>query len=332
MADLTSAMLTMLPHAGRSAIMELAARRDTLRPSEYVARRSQVSATLGLTRHPEASVCEKCGGQGFVGEAETERLCELCDSLGYTLPEKAPACPACNGTQFVRSSTSKLEEVRATPCPRCAGAITYQRREVDRWFALHQADVPRGYREFTIATFLDRPALSDSQHQAALLVAGWAEKPEVFASQHGRRGIVLAGGVGVGKTGLAIGAIAEAAAWAVRPRFVSWLRLQSRIADSYGSGSSDSRYRLLDELVRADVLVLDDFGTGGKLATEHAIGIAEELIEGRVTSGHATLITTNLSREQLEAEFGARVASRVDAMCEWAELTGEDARRERVPA
>ena len=326
MADMATVLSNILPRRGGSEIARLGMdlKAGALTPSEYVDRRSTLSASMDLPRHPDAATCPKCGGQGYVGEGDTERFCETCNSLGYTMPEKEPVCGLCKGAEFVSSKFTH----QAVPCPLCEGSTTLKIRDVDIWRVMHQADVPQKYRQFSLDSYLDQPNLADEQSAAGLLVGAWAENPFVFNEQNGVSSIVLSGGVGVGKTGLAVAAIGKAATWAERPRFVSWLRLQSRIMASYGPNVGGSRYEMIEQYAKADVLVLDDFGTSGTPASDHAIALAEEMIEARATGGHATLITTNLTQGQLEVEFGARVASRIAAMCKWIDVQGEDARRE----
>lgn len=275
--------------------------------------------------------CYRCEGQGHYGG----RLCEVCE--GFCRKVVVDHCPSCRGYGY---TVPLLPEGHpqfglAVVCPRCGGEQgrpTY--RDIDPRLALQQAHVPDGYAGFTLASYLDRPGLTDSQTAAAMLVAGWAELVEAFRHQHeGKSGIVLAGPVGAMKTGLAVGALAEAAKHCERPRFASWLGLLAMLRHTWHSRDGGMTQReIIDTYGRARVLVLDDFGTTGTAggAPEHVVELAEALWEARSTRMDGwTLVTTNLPDwTAIADEFGARVASRMRGHCVWHAVSGPDARLE----
>ena len=281
---------------------------------------------------PASQVCYRCEGAGHYDG----RPCEVCQLFGRLVERPAPSCQTCRGVGHVRRDVplEHPQHGRAVECPDCHGARPRVTLDVDPRLALQQAHVPPGYQRYTLETLLDRD-LTDSQRAAATAVAGWASLSAAWPAQHGgRRGIVLAGSVGVGKTGMAVGALAEAVRYAdTQPRFASWLGLLSMLRQSWSHGTAGgmSQYDILDVYGRAEVLVLDDFGVTGRPGAqpEHAAELAEALWEARSGGGAGwTLVTTNLADWQaVEAEYGARVASRMRALCVWLTVAGPDLRQ-----
>ena len=303
-------------------------------PAEWCRRFRAMADRLNVGPAENSAPCYRCEGAGWIAVHETDeqgaRLCEVCEGVGRTSPSAPITCPVCHDTRVVRSGATKFGDPmfgKAVDCPACSGMVRRVPPAYTRDVVLQQADVPPGYRGFTIDSYMARD-LSPSQIDAAATLGAFATEPDIWRTQHGgRRMIVLSGGVGVGKTGLAIGAVGEALEWAPEPRFVSWLALLSRIGGTYADRTIGSRHGILEDLRRTWLLVLDDFGTSGRPASDHAAAIAEELIEARTAGDRWTILTTNLDQAGIEAEFGARVASRLDGAAVWTVLDGADERR-----
>lgn len=320
---------------GRARIAIDAGDPQAITPAEWVRRFRAMADRLNVPPAEGAVTCYRCDGAGWISmgaaDADGARICEVCRGTQTTAPTRSQTCVVCHGTSVVHSGATSLGDPmfgKAVDCPYCAGSIRRFPGVVTRDLAMRQADVPDGYRSFTLDTYLDRD-LSRSQIEAATMLCAFSSEPDTWRAHHGgRRALVLSGGVGVGKTGLAVAAMGASIDWAPAPKFVSWLALQSRISATYGDRTLGSRHKIIEELSRAWLLVLDDFGTAGRQASDHAATIAEELIEARSTGGNWTILTTNLDRAGIEAEFGARVASRLDGMAVWYGVEGQDGRRE----
>ena len=64
----------------------------------------------------------------------------------------------------------------------------------------------------------------------------------------------------------------------------------------------------IDRIHDAELLIIDDLGT--EFTNDYSKSRLYEVIEGRLTRGKSTIISTNLSLNQLSAVYGSRVASR----------------------
>jgi DNA replication protein DnaC len=127
------------------------------------------------------------------------------------------------------------------------------------------------------------------------------------------RGIWFVGGVGTGKTTLAM-LISKAAMEAQRTVAIYSLpRLLGLLRDTYGDDAEFSLNELIDRLCAVDLLHIDDVG-----AEQSSAWVLEQLytiVNTRYEDGRSMLLTTNLDRKELEDQIGPRTVSRIYEIC-----------------
>ena len=101
--------------------------------------------------------------------------------------------------------------------------------------------------------------------------------------------IVFIGPTGVGKTGLASGLLLRALQDGYRGRFI---KAQDLFDEMYASLADRSTRKLLNQLIRFDLIVIDEFGYLN-LKPEQT-NIFFKLMEERYVQKRATLVTTNM--------------------------------------
>lgn len=105
--------------------------------------------------------------------------------------------------------------------------------------------------------------------------------------------LVFVGPTGVGKTGLASGILLEAL---YRGRRCLFIQAQSLFDEMYTTLADRSSRKLLDRLVRLDLLLIDEMGYLN-LRPEQS-NIFFKLMEERYAAGRSTIITTNLDYDE----------------------------------
>ena len=172
------------------------------------------------------------------------------------------------------------------------------------------AGVPPHYQDLTLETYPATPATA----QAVALVREWLATDD--------RWLLLWGDYGTGKTGLAVAALRERVrAGCTAARFITVPDLLTRLRHSYdrpetaraASGRQTTERELLDDLLEASLLVLDDLGA--ERATDWAVERLFGVLNRRHDWHRQTVLTTNLSPRQLAEHAGQRIVWRIVEMC-----------------
>jgi DNA replication protein DnaC len=85
----------------------------------------------------------------------------------------------------------------------------------------------------------------------------------------------------------------------------------------------------LDRLADADLLHIDDLGAEHR--TEWVLEQLYSIINARYQDERSTIVTSNLSRDELAEQLGERIVSRLEGCCELLPFYGVDARRVDYP-
>ncbi|MFN2598380.1 MAG: ATP-binding protein [Pyrinomonadaceae bacterium] len=225
----------------------------------------------------------------------------------------SPGCAHCYGTG--------IEVVAGRGARRC------RCRAQDAHERLWQATrVPRRHAGCSLQNYV--PAQGNSSQLLALSFAYRLVRDYPAAD----RGLLLAGGVGVGKTHLAVAVARGLVEKGVPCLFYESGALLKEIQDSYNPVAQTSELKVLAPVFQADVLVLDELGA--TKPTDWVRDTMQQIIGTRYNDRKLTIFTTNysdvrrnLTDETLEDRIGARLRSRLFEMCKTVEITGEDYRR-----
>lgn len=142
-------------------------------------------------------------------------------------------------------------------------------------------------------------------------------------------GLVLAGGVGVGKSRMVATAAVQRCAFGPL-RWLSFAELLMKLSMSFSASERDDAIRALNPGSNV-TLVIDDLDKSKP--TEHALQPLYVAVNRWVEAGAPLAVTMNLGDlDELAADFGARygdpIASRLAEHCEVFELSGRDRRIE----
>lgn len=140
------------------------------------------------------------------------------------------------------------------------------------------------------------------------------------------RGLWFIGPPGTGKTTMAM-IVSKAAIDAGHSVAIySCPRLLAMLRESIDKGGV---LNLIDQLTAVDLLHIDDLGAEHR--TEWVLEQLYSIINARYQDERATLITSNLSREELAEQLGERIVSRLEGCCLLLPFYGTDARRVDFP-
>lgn len=248
------------------------------------------------TRVRGSKPCERCGEKVKVDVSGPE------DSLAVRFARSLLDAPLCEGCSDKAAREEDEAEAQAV-------LVETIRRRLD------SSGVPERWRAVTVDR-LDR----DAERAAALDAA------HEWGIGQRRRGVLLYGGVGRGKTVIAAAAAVERCALGT-VRWLSVAELLLKLRMPFGSPDHERALRALDTRGRP-ALVLDDLD---KLKpTEHALQPVYVAVNGWIEAGLPLLVTLNRSIDELAEwageTFGSALASRLAGYCDIIEVRGRDRR------
>jgi DNA replication protein DnaC len=240
-----------------------------------------------------------------------------------TLP-KTQLCGKCgHDTLLDESSLYHQDGTEATPvyvCPACTEA----KRKEKRLEKLHRIGIPFDVCTATIANFqLDRPNIKTGEGFNS--PAKFLE----FVEMHRRgeiRNLILAGTPGIGKGHLAAALAIEAIDAGKR---VSWIECARLFASYHAAYATQSTQRVVEPLVSADLIVLDEICL--RKLPEDGEEILFTVLDGRHKAKRQTVLLGNRTAKETRAWLGERIRDRLNsgglrfAFGEWDSMRGNDA-------
>jgi DNA replication protein DnaC len=212
------------------------------------------------------------------------------------------ACPEnrCDGSGFLYDEAAR----RARPCP-CRPQRLARRRA-----AAVAGRLPKRFRE---VGFDREPVLSIERANPYVVRDVRSYVTSISDRLAEGRGLWFVGGVGTGKTTLAM-LVSKAAMEADHTVAIYSLpRLLAMLRDTYDDDAEFSLSELIDRLCAVDLLHIDDVG-----AEQTSAWVLEQLytiVNTRYEDGRALVLTTNLDDEELKQQIGERTVSRIYELC-----------------
>ena len=260
------------------------------------------------------------------GNAETENLPEKMERLNAEIREKLTAagfpadylapvyrCPACQ-------DTGRTGELIKEPCECLKKAYQQKLRAT---IGLNGGK-RESFETFELSLFPDEPLPGKNYSQRMLMkkrrddCREWADRyPDVQC-----RNMLLTGKSGLGKTFL-LHAVAERLIERnVNVLIISAYKLLELVRKAYFSNVESA-----GELAEIDVLMIDDLGSE-PLMQNVTVEQLFNLLNERLNSGLSTIISTNLTMDELQGRYTERIASRLRDRNRWKVITleGKDIR------
>jgi DNA replication protein DnaC len=246
-----------------------------------------------------------------------------------------PACERCHGTGFAIVSRDGREY--AQPCGCRSGASGDTAPDF-----LGASRIPPRYEHCTLASFTpNQGSLATALEKAMAFCNGY---PHIGPDEG--LGLLFSGDSGVGKTHLAVAVLHElVTAKGARGQFWDFHELIREIKSSYDPETKTTELMVLEPVVEADLLLLDDLGAWKM--TDWMNDTLFYILNSRYMAKRPTLITTNYQdvtreealaadplrrREFLVERIGQRLRSRLMEMCLVVRMQGGDHRQAKQEA
>ena len=242
------------------------------------------------------------------------------------------ACERCGGTGFTIVAKDGREYAQPCGC-RQLGA----RAGVD---PLGACRIPPRYEHCTLGNF--DPG-NNSLRSALEKSMSYCQSYPYLGSADEGLGLLFSGDNGVGKTHLAVAVLRELVTGkSVRGQFWDFHELLREIKNSYNPETLTTELQVLEPVVDADLLLLDDLGAWKM--TDWMNDTLFYILNSRYLAKRPTLITTNYQdadresvlaadpmrrKEFLVERIGQRLRSRLMEMCLVVKLQGPDHRQAR---
>lgn len=212
------------------------------------------------------------------------------------LTQAASNCPLCNGTYWI------ITESGAAKRCNCFESEKQKRR-------LRFANIPETYKDVTLGNFdatVYKLAESQNAIQTAIrLVNVYLEDFEEY--HEGGKGLYLwSNEKGSGKTRMAA-SVANELLKNHQVKFATSMAILNEIRASWNKSKEYSESQLLDDLVNADILVIDDFGT--EQVKDWINEKFYHIINERYINRKVTIYTSNSEVEKLQ--YDRRIIDRV---------------------
>ena len=276
--------------------------------------------------------------------------CPTCQGGGWKVVERTTQGAQPLSADKPGGAAGEPKMVWAIPCDCTVGDRTER--------VLAKARVPERYRHCDFANYetdneienvprAQLDAFNRSLAQAKLVVERFAAEFPV-GNEHG---LLLMGPCGVGKTHLAVAALKEIVLRGHSGLFYDYRELLKEIQDSYNAESQATEMGVLEPVLKAEILVLDDIGSSKP--SLWALETVGHVLNTRYNEKRVSLLTTNFLDAEVTANsaapapaarvagmrapalddslterVGKRIRSRLYEMCRTVEIFAPDYRKE----
>ncbi|WP_234818957.1 ATP-binding protein [Cupriavidus metallidurans] len=169
---------------------------------------------------------------------------------------------------------------------------------------MRRAAIPARFMDRRLSNYVPQ---CEAAKKALLIASNYADNFEL-ACETGAS-LILCGGVGTGKTHLAIGIAHEILARDKSAVFTSVMSAIRRVKETYSRDSDEQESVVIDMFTRPDLLILDEVGVQFGSDTEKLILF--EIINGRYERMRPTIVISNLAKDALAQFIGERAFDRL---------------------
>ena len=219
--------------------------------------------------------------------------------------EDSEICPICHGAEWILKEINGVEV--AVPCQCREKAIMKRRR--------HFAEIPDAFRDISLKTFsINVYRTNEGKEKARIACKIIKEYLNMFdeAKENGMGLYIFSKAKGSGKTRMAASIANDLMQNRnTQVKFSTSVSILDEIRRSYDRESDYTESRVIDSLVMAEVLIIDDFGT--EKVTEWVKNKFYGIINQRYIYKRPTIFTSNESLSTIS--YDDRITSRIKETC-----------------
>ena len=261
----------------------------------------QVGSLLGVTALSGNS--ERLSALQTKFDALVREQKELKEKTG--LCDYSPLCEKCSDTGYVGSTLCKCVLKRA--------------KELS--FAGLSAEMPINESRFdNFSLNYYNGENKDAMEKIFSFAKRYAERVNVKSES-----LLFFGDTGLGKTHISLAIASAALEKGMGVVYSPVQNLIQKLEKEHFSYNSDTP--VLDDVMECDLLILDDLGT--EFSTAYSQSLIYNLINTRLLTSKPTIISTNLTMEELANKYHNRVASRIIGSYSIKKFCGSDVRQQK---
>lgn len=256
---------------------------------------------------------EKLGEIRQKNELLQKKRAELLEAHGYPADysDVKYECTKCNDTGFVEN----------TMCSCMREALTLAGIENSGF-----ADLIReqSFENFSLDYYSKNPMFADRMKRNVDFLREYAANFNPKTSQS----ILMIGGTGLGKTHLSSAVARVAIEKGADVFYTGAIDLFSRFETDRFKSYSNEPDELIERYFECDLLIIDDLGT--EVINQFSVSTLYNLLNDRLSRKKPTIISTNLTNEDIKKKYTDRITSRLLGECHLLLFVGTDIRAQKL--
>ena len=253
------------------------------------------------------SLMEKAKAENLALQREREQIIRSCFEEGFL--DETPICPVCSGLGFVGSAMCEcLAELCRQEQKKELTFLSAGRESFDQFRLDYYSDKP------TPAGYVPRVIMEKTYQTCRRYAFGFHEKAG---------NLLFSGNTGLGKTFLSACIARTVADQGYSVVYESAGKLFQTLEKARFEANDENR-RAAAKYAECDLLIVDDLGT--ELPGQFVTAALYSLINDRLLETKPTIISTNLSEEELVRRYNPQIASRLRGSYKRVAFVGDDIR------
>ena len=178
------------------------------------------------------------------------------------------------------------------------------------------------FESFSLKYYRNDPACYETMSRILAFCKRYAEQFDLHAPS-----LLLSGNTGLGKTHLSLAIASEVMQKGYGVLYDSVINLLRRVEREH-FGKAEDNADTLELLLSCELLILDDLGA--EFDSSFYVSTVYNIINTRLNCGLPTIISTNLTHEQVQRRYEDRIVSRLFATYTGLHFVGTDVRLQKA--